>query len=101
MVRNWHATLASKTPTYRAHAYSLLRTIMSIAVTEQLIASYPCVVRGGRISKTIHKSRPATLEELMIIAEHMPDRLRLAVLIAAWCGLRFGELECARFPPLP
>ena len=58
MVRNWHATLASKTPTYRAHAYSLLRTIMSTAVTEQLIVSHPCVVRGGGISKTIHKSRP-------------------------------------------
>ena len=43
MVRNWHATLAPKTPTYRAHAYSLLQTIKGTAVTEQLIVSNPCV----------------------------------------------------------
>ena len=28
----------------------------------------------------------------MIITEHMPERLRLAGLIASWCGLRYGEL---------
>jgi integrase len=92
MVRNWHAALDPTTPTYRAHAYSLLRTIMGTALSEQLITINPCVIRGGGSSKTAHKSNPATLEELAIIAEHMPDRLRLAVLIAAWCGLRFGEI---------
>jgi integrase len=29
---------------------------------------------------------------LTIIVNNMPDRLRLAVLIAAWCGLRYGEI---------
>ena len=37
------------------------------------------------------KIRTATLEELQTIVDHMPERLRLAVLIAAWCGLRQGE----------
>src|SRR5687768_8548559 len=69
IVRNWHAALDPKTPTYRAHAYSLLRTIMGTAVTEQLITINPCVIRGGSSSKTVHKSRPATLEELAIITE--------------------------------
>jgi integrase len=92
MVRNWHAGLDSKTPTYRAHAYSLLKTILNTAVAEQLIGSNPCMVRGGSSSQTVHKSRPATLEELTIIVNHMPERLRLSVLIAAWCGLRYGEI---------
>jgi integrase len=92
IVRNWQAALAPKTPTYRAHAYALLRTIMSTAVSERLITLNPCVIRGGGTSKTVHKSRPATLEELVIIAEHMADRLELSVLIAAWCGLRYGEI---------
>lgn len=92
MVRNWHAGLGTRTPTYRAHAYSLLKTILNTAVAEQLIGSNPCMVRGGASSTTAHKSRPATLEELAIIVEHMPDRLRLSVLIAAWCGLRYGEI---------
>jgi integrase len=92
MVRNWHADLGANTPTYRAHAYSLLKTIMNTACSEQVIVSNPCVIRGAASSKTIHKSRPATLEELTIITEHMPERLRLAVLIASWCGLRYGEI---------
>jgi integrase len=92
MVRNWHAGLDLKTPTYRAHAYSLLKTILNGAVSEQLITINPCVIRGAASSSTAHKSRPATLEELSIITAHMPDRFRLSVLIAAWCGLRYGEI---------
>ena len=45
---------------------------MSTALTEQLIVSKPCVVRGGGTSTTVHTSRPATLVELTIIADHMP-----------------------------
>jgi integrase len=92
MVRNWHAGLDPKTPTYRAHAYSLLKSILNTAVSAQLIMINPCVIRGAASSITAHKSRPATLEELTIITEHMPDRFRLAVLIASWCGLRYGEI---------
>ena len=65
---------------------------MGTAVSEQLVTINPCVIRGGSSSKTVHKSRPASLEELTTIAEQMPERLRLSVLIAAWCGLRYGEL---------
>ena len=61
-------------------------------MAEQLITSNPCVLRGAGSAKTTHRPRPATLPEVAAIAAHMPDRLRLAVLIAAWCGLRFGEL---------
>ena len=54
MVRNWHAELGAGTPTYRAHAYSLLKTIMGTAVSEQLIPSNPCHVHGGASAKTVH-----------------------------------------------
>jgi integrase len=92
IVRNWHTGLGPNSPTFRAHAYSLLRTIMTTAVAEQLITSNPCVLRAASNVKATHKAQPATLEELTIIVEHMPDRLRLAVVIAAWCGLRYGEI---------
>ena len=35
---------------------------------------------------------PATLDELAAITEKMPAQYRAAVLLAAWCGLRFGEM---------
>lgn len=92
IVRNWYTAIGPNAPTRRAHSYAVLKTILSTAVSEQLITSNPCVIRSGGSTKTVHKAQPATLEELAIIAEHMPDRLRLSVLIAAWCGLRMGEI---------
>ena len=65
---------------------------MRTAVDEQIITSNPCVIRAGGSTATQHRAKPATIEELALIAEHMPDQLRLAVLIAAWCGLRQGEI---------
>jgi integrase len=93
MVREWHADLRTQTgPTQRAHAYSLLRTILNTALADDLIPSNPCRVRGAGSSKRAHDIRPASLAELEALTQAMPDRLRLMVLLAAWCALRFGEL---------
>lgn len=91
-VRQWHTGQGPGAPTQRAHAYALLKTILGTAMSEQLITTNPCVIRAAGSAKTVHKAQPATLEELVLITEAMPDRLRLAVLIAAWCGLRQGEI---------
>src|SRR5215217_2172174 len=92
VVRNWYTELGPGTPVLRAHAYGLLRTIMGSAVSEQIIPFNPCVMRGAGSAKTSHRPKPATFIEIATIAQHMPERLQLAVLLAAWCGLRFGEL---------
>src|SRR5215211_6827793 len=92
LIRSWHADLGSKTPTLRAHAYGLLRSIMGSAVYDGLLPQNPCHIRGAGNSRRVHKIRPATPEELETIAAAMPDRYRLMLLLAAWCGLRFGEL---------
>lgn len=91
-VRSWYTEQGPNAPTRRAHSYALLKTILGTAVTEQIIPANPCVIRAASATKTVHKSRPATIEELAQIANAMPDRLRLAVLIASWCGLRQGEI---------
>jgi integrase len=92
-VREWHAKLRDETgPTMRAHAYSLLRTIMNTALADDLIAANPCRVRGAGQSKRARKIREASLAELEAITKAMPARYRLMVLMAAWCALRFGEL---------
>jgi integrase len=93
MVRDWYSHLTNTTgPTRRAHAYGLLRAILNTAVADDLIPANPCRVRGGGQSKRARQIRPATLAELEVIAEEMPAGYRAAVLLAAWCGLRFGEL---------
>ena len=91
-VRNWYATLDPSTPTRRSHAYSLLRSIYSTAVADDLVLTNPCRIRGAGSSKTKHAPRVATLGELEVIVAAMPAHTRAMVLLAAWCGLRFGEL---------
>jgi integrase len=92
VIRSWHAELGPKTPTLRAHAYGLLRTILGSAVHDGMIASNPCHIRGAGNSKRVHKIKPATLGELEALTAAMPARYQAMTLLAAWCGLRFAEL---------
>jgi integrase len=91
-VRNWYATLDPSTPTRRAHAYSLLRAIMTTAVSDELRSDNPCRIRGAGAAKKRHHTRIASLADLETIVAALPPRYRPMALLAAWCGLRFGEL---------
>lgn len=95
MVDDWHANLDTG-PTMKAHAYSLLRTILNAAVARDLIAANPCRIRGAGNAKRVHKVKPASLAELGAIVEAMPAEYRALVLLAAWCALRYGELAALR-----
>lgn len=92
MVRQWHTDLDKNHPTMRAHAYGLLRAILSTAVGDELLAVNPCHIRGAGSAKRVHKVTPLTLPELETLVASMPDQYKPMTLIAAWCGLRFGEL---------
>lgn len=91
-VRSWHDGLDKDAPTMRAHAYGLLRTILGTAHREDLIDANPCRISGAGSAKTRVQPKPATLDELEQLVAAMPDKYRAMTLLAAWCGLRFGEL---------
>jgi integrase len=91
-VRDWWARLPGDRPTWRAHAYRLLRAVFNSAVDEELVSATPCRIRSGGAAKREREVRPASLAELETIMASMPERYRAAVLLAAWCALRFGEL---------
>ncbi len=81
--------------TIRAQSYSLLRTIFASAASERphpLIPYNPAHIRGAGNTKRAHHVQPASLDELRIIVEELPDRYKLMALLAAWCAMRFGEL---------
>lgn len=90
-VRDWHAGALADRPTMRSHAYSLLRTIMASAVNDELIDANPCRITGAGRASRVHKIRPASVDELSTLTAAMPERLRLMVLFASWCAMRFGE----------
>lgn len=93
-VNAWYVSMNAKTPTERAHAYQLLRAILTTASDPKvkLITTNPCQIEGAGQVGRAHKVRTATLGELSVIVENMPERLKLAVLLGAWCALRYGEI---------
>jgi integrase len=78
------------------HARSLLfptETILETArIRDRLIDSNPRAIRGAGTAERKIKPKPATLEQLNVIVEEMPENLRLMVLLATRCAMRFGEL---------
>jgi integrase len=93
-VRAWHAQTLTDAPTMRAHAYSLLRTIFASAIDDEddLLDVNPCRIKGAGSSKRVHKIRPASVPELTALVAAMPERMRLMLVLASWCALRFGEI---------
>lgn len=91
-VRAWHATLPADHPTRAAHAYSLLRTVLQTAVSDDLLSANPCQLPGAGTAPRQRRLQPATLPELAQITAAMPEKYRAAVVVSAWCALRFGEL---------
>ena len=94
-VRRWYEdTLEGNAETPRANskAYGLLRAIMNSAVDEDLIEASPVHIRGAGYQPKRHRLEPASIEELDVVVENMPERWRLMVLLASWCALRYGEI---------
>jgi integrase len=94
-VNDWYEKVVPGRESQRAHAYSLLRTILATAASTRpkpLILFNPAHIRGAGNVKPVHKVAPASLDELEVIVTNLPDRYRLMALLAAWCAMRFGEL---------
>jgi len=92
IVSRWYAAQGDQFPSAKAHAYATLRNVLNSAVDDELIPANPCRVRGAAKAKSTRKIRPATPQEIGVMVEHMPERYRAMLLIAVWCGPRFGEL---------
>lgn len=81
-------------------AYALLKELMADAADSGLIAETPMprrakrgVLKGaGRPSKR-RTFKPLTPTQVVAVADAMPPRWRLGVLIGVWCALRSGEVR--------
>ncbi|VBA60525.1 tyrosine-type recombinase/integrase [Mycobacterium attenuatum] len=90
-VRQWHAGLGGAHPTRNAHAYALLHAICQTAVQDEVLDANPCRIRAAMQTKRRREVDILTPAELDRLAAKMPAELRASVLLAAWCGLRWGE----------
>jgi integrase len=92
-VRTWLAKLEADGvgQATRAKAYRLLSRILAAAVEARYLAVNPCTIRRAASDGT-PEMRIATVEQVADIASRVPARYRALVLLAAFGGLRWGEL---------
>ena len=96
-VRRWRADLlaAGVTSGTTAKAYRLLKAILATAADDGLIRRNPCRVKGAGTEKS--PERPVlTIAEVYGLADAAGPRYRALVLLACFCGLRWGELAALR-----
>jgi integrase len=90
-VRSWYAALHAKRPATAQGAYRLLRQVLSAAIADNRLVVNPCKIKGAGVDKAPER-RTATLHEVEVIVDNLPEHMRLMVLLATYCGLRLSEL---------
>ena len=89
-VRSWWSALDTAYPRNNAQCYNLLRAICGTAVKDGVLAANPCQIERTNAPR---KREPVilTVPELAAVAAELPKH-RALVLLAGWCGLRWGEV---------
>jgi integrase len=91
LVRSWYHELAGRFPVVADDAYRLLRAICNTAADDGAMGRSPCQVKGA--GQVRSPERPtATVAEVAKAVQETPERYRLAILLAAFCQLRRGEV---------
>lgn len=96
-VRAWFASLDSTKERRNSHAYGLLSMICNTAVSDGLMDRNPCQIKGAMNTKAKENVKIPTTIELHAIADKLGadaryERFKAIVLLAGWCGLRYGEV---------
>jgi len=96
-VRTWYAALLrdGPGPSTAAKCYRLLRAILNTAVSDGLLVANPCTIRGAGSENAAERKLP-TIEQIFELANAVNQRYRALVLVAAFSGLRRGELFALR-----
>jgi integrase len=92
-VRAWLADLQAQqlSPSTVAKAYRLLSRILGAAVEAGYLPRNPCTVKGAGQERA-PEMRFATVAQVAALADDIGPRYRALVLVAAYGGLRWGEL---------
>lgn len=93
-LRRWHSGLLKAGrpgPSTVAKAYRLLHTILATATADELIVKNPCVIKGAGVERTPERE-VVTVAQVWELADAVEERYRALVLMAAFTGLRRGEL---------
>ena len=92
-VRRWHAALLGDGvgQSTAAKCYRLLRAILNTAIEDRHLVSNPCTIKGAGVEPSDERVIP-TVGQVYALADAVSTRFRALVLLAAFGGLRRGEL---------
>jgi integrase len=88
----WAKSIAGGKVTSTSKAYKLLSSVMKRAVDEGLLVVNPCKVKGAQNADSGKKVTWPNPDEVSIIATAINPRYKVLVVLAAYSGLRFGEI---------
>ncbi|MGE0214900.1 tyrosine-type recombinase/integrase [Mycolicibacterium sp.] len=97
-VRGWFSGLDATKERRNSHAYGVLNMICNTAVKDGLLDRNPCMIQGAMNTKAKENVKIPTTADLHAIADKLgasetQARFKALVLLAAWCGLRYGEVS--------
>jgi integrase len=92
-IRRWRKSLRDGGASVgtMAKAYRLLHAILNTAVEDVSIRTNPCKIKAAGTYEP-EERQVATLPQVFALAEAIQPRYRLAVLLATFASLRFGEI---------
>ncbi len=95
LVRAWHArALRGKGGrTSISQSYRLMRAVLNVAVQDGAIVRNPCQIPGAGAQRSPERRIASPAQVAKLVQETTP-RFQAAIVLAAWCGLRRGEI-CA------
>lgn len=76
----------------RNAAYKHLNTLMKFALKQQWITENPCGIEGANIFVPDEAPAVPDLQQVEIMLEHAKEPIRTVIELAAWGGLRKGEI---------
>ncbi|GAC1379843.1 MAG: hypothetical protein NVSMB48_04460 [Marmoricola sp.] len=100
MVDDWYYLLCPNHPNQRAKVYSFARAVMNTATSiggPMPGAGNPLAIRGAGAAETSTRHEHVFSDvERTALVKHMRDDRKAMILLALWCGLRYGEIVALR-----
>lgn len=92
-IEDWWLMIGDRgTLSLRAKVYSHLKSLCGFALRQGWIAVDPCQIRGGSQSPLRRSAIIPSVAQVKTLIESAPEEFKALFAIAAWGGLRKGEL---------
>lgn len=95
-IRDWYNNFPHDKLGARRSAYRTLSALLGAAVSEGILEKSPAKVQGAMSKPKRGVDNPrdivATPKQVQALAEAMPEKLAITVLLGFWCSMRFGEI---------